>query len=127
MVRVCGRPSNIVQETGSFDIDAKHWISFPNTKALFPWSGIIPSNRKHEPIPNPSGPKFVSVSSFFAGIKTEALQRGFTLILTLVTFLGSAPPAYTTKGEYPNPCLMALTYFPLQRQPLFRKGNKRLE
>ena len=100
MVRVCGRPINIVPESLSFDIDTNHWISFPNKKALFPWRGTIPEGWKFKPIPNQNSPKFVCVSGLLAGISTEGTSKRFQVDIMLVTFLGSAPPAHATQSEY---------------------------
>ena len=100
MVRVCGRPINIVPESLSFDIDTNHWISFPNKKALFPWRGTVPEGWKFKPIPNQNSPKFVCVSGLLAGISTEGTSKRFQVDIMLVTFLGSAPPAYATQSEY---------------------------
>ena len=101
MVRVCGRPSNAVQETASFDIDANHWISFPNKKTLFPWTGTYPEAWSHKPMPNTNNPKFMSVSGILAGMRTVGGVRRYHVDITLPTFLGPAPPAYVTQSEYP--------------------------
>jgi len=79
VVRICGRPSNITSESTSFNIDANNWISFVNKKAAFAWSGTILEGWTHKPIPNPNGPRFVSVSGILAGIQPKENSKRFLL------------------------------------------------
>jgi hypothetical protein len=100
LVRVTGRPSNIVEGTGSFDINVIQWISFPNQKVPFFWTGRFPQGWKHKPVPNPNNLKFVGVSGILTGIETSGDTKKFHVEIASVTFLGPAPPAYTAKGQY---------------------------
>jgi len=102
LVRINGRPGNIVEEARSFDIDGTQWISFPNKKAAFFWSGTIPEGWKHKPMPNPKNPKFVSVTGVLTGMRVAGVSKRFYVDISSVTFLGAAPPAYTTKAATPN-------------------------
>ena len=91
----------------SFEIDAAQWISFPNQKAVFPWSGTIPDAWAHKPMPNPNNVKFVSVTGIFAGTRIVGALKRFRVDIASVTFLGTAPPVYTTQGKYTSSCLIA--------------------
>jgi len=112
VVRVCDRPGNVVPETVPFDIDADQWVGFQNQKVVFPWSGTIPEGWASKPIPNPNGVKFVSVTGVLAGMRFVGTLKGFRVDIASVKFLGPAPPAYTTQGEYPNSRPTTKTDFP---------------
>ena len=98
-MRVSGRPDNIIQETVSFDIDAAQWISFPNQKAVFPWSDTIPEAWTHKSMPNPNNVKFVSVTSIFAGTRTVGALKRLRVDIASVAFLGATPLTYMTKAS----------------------------
>ena len=102
MVKICGRPINIAPETTSFLIDVNQWLGFQNQKVLFPWSGAIPEGWANKPVPNANSPKFVSVTGILASKKFVGTSKRFHVDIVSVTFLGSAPLAFTTQGEYSN-------------------------
>jgi len=110
-VRVSGRPSNIVQEAASFDIDAGQWTSFANQRAVFPFSGSIPEQWTNKPMPNPNSLKFIGVTGTLAGIRLVGTLRRFCVDIVSVTFLGPAPPAYTTQGKYSSSHTLTRTDF----------------
>ena len=106
LVRVSGRPSNIVQETASFDVDAGQWTSFSNRRDLFPFSGFIPEQWTNKPIPNPNNPKFVAVTGILAGTQLVGTLKRFHVDIVSVTFLGPVPPS---QGTYSKSCYLTLT------------------
>ena len=126
LVRVTGRPSNIVEETRSFDIDGAQWISFPNQKIAFFWSGTIPEGWKHKPMPNPKNPKFVGVTGILVGLRGVGASKRFHVDISSVTFLSPVPPAHTTKGKYPglDPCLTNQVDLPLSLDPDSKRKTK---
>jgi hypothetical protein len=93
VVRACGRPSNVTQQTASFNIDVNQWVGFQGAKAAFLWSGTIPEKWPHKPLPNLHNPKFVSVTGVLNGVKVSGAAKRYHVDITSVTFLGSTPPA----------------------------------
>jgi hypothetical protein len=96
-VRVCGRPSKIVPETASFEIDINQWVGFQGEKAVFHWSGTIPDGWQRKPTPNPNSPKFISVTGVLDSMMTVETTKRFHVNIASVTFLGPAP--YMASGE----------------------------
>jgi len=117
VVRVCGRPNNIVPETASFSIDVNQWVGLQNQKALFLWSGTIPEAWAIKPMPNPNSPKFISVTGILAGTRVAGTSKRFHVDISSLTFLGSAPLAYTTQGKHSNSRTTFKTDFPHSVNP----------
>lgn len=99
VVKICGRPINIVTETASFDIDANQWIGFHNQKVLFPWSGTIHEGWMNKPVPNPNSPKFVNVTGILAGVQTVGKLKRFHVDIVGVTFLGAVPAGPSSQSK----------------------------
>ena len=103
VVKVCGRPSNIVAETATFDIDVNQWVGFGNRKAPFPWSGTIPDGWHNKPVPNGNSLKFVSVTGILTGMRSGGASERFHVDITSVTFLGAVP--YQVQGDHSSQLL----------------------
>ena len=95
MVSVTGRPSNVMQDALTFEIDVGQWVSFGAEKAPFPFSGSVPQkwNEKSRPFPNPSSSKYVSLIGFLNGISESGDSKRFTVEIHSMHFLGAAPHA----------------------------------
>lgn len=95
-VVVTGRPSKIMQENRTFEIEAMPWVSFGKAKMPFPFSGTIPQGGRWSasncPFPNPDIPKYVSVVGFLTGtVSAEDKSKRFTVEIHSMDFLGAAP------------------------------------
>jgi len=77
MAKIRGRPSNVVPETGSFDIDVSHRISFPNKTAAWKCSGTTLGGWTYKLIQNPNSPKLADISGILAGVRIEGSSKRF--------------------------------------------------
>ena len=119
VVRVCGRPINIVQEAASFDMDVVQWTGFAKKhQGLFHWSGIIPDGWKTKPIPHPNSSKLVSVIGTLDGVRVAGTSKRFQVEISSVVFLGSALAGSSAQGRFSDIHVMFwLTFSAWQRWP----------
>jgi len=68
-------------------------------------------------MPNPNVVKFISVTGVLAGMRVVGALKRFHVDIASVTFLGPAPPTYTTQSEYPNSRPTTQTDFPHSVNP----------